>query len=186
MALNQQKLLVVVLILATIRFVLLPVLEWQAQKREQLQVTSQQLERAIRLKNSAPEQESQLAKLQQLTSTALSLYPNANQNTQFRLNIQQQLEQQLTGQGLEVNLFDWLAQQTELNGSIERYQIRMVLQGQPQQIMAAYMHVLINKPWLKVQDIQLRNIMGSHQPTTTATIDLEVIALAMLAEVTND
>lgn len=188
MAITQQKLLFIALSLAAARFILLPLLEWQADKREQLLVVTQQLERAARLKNSGPEQEQQLQILQHLKAETLSLYPDASQTTQFRLTMQQQLEQQLTEQGLEVNLFDWLSQQTEQNGSIERHQIRLVVQGQPQLIMTAFMKTLVTKPWLRVLDIQLQmhNSIGRNSNRINANIILELNALKSISEAIND
>lgn len=188
MAITQQKLLLVAVSLAAARFILMPLLEWQADKREQLQVVTQQLERAIRLKNSGPEQEQQLQNLQQIKADVLGLYPDASQTTQFKLSIQQQLEQQLTEQELEVNLFDWLSQQTEQNGSVERHQIRLVVQGPPHIIMTAFMNTLISKPWLRVLDIQLqlRNATRRNPGTTAATITLDITALNLTAGANND
>lgn len=178
MAVSQQKLLIIAASLAAARFILFPLLDWQAEKKAELQTASQQLERVIRLKNAGPAQQQLLQDMQQLKQATLSQYPDASQSTQFRLNMQQQLQQQLTANGLEITLFDWLSQETQQQGQLEQHYLSITLTGQPYQLMQSVNQVVTSQPWLSIREIQIRQRLDTRSAgAATATLTLAITAL---------
>lgn len=176
-ALSQQKLLMIAAILAALRFVVVPLFDWQAAQLEQLQVATAQLERAIRLKNSAPAQAEQLQQLESAKAELLKEYPVATQSAQFRLQMQQQLQQQFTATGLQVSLFEWLSQENIQNDMLERHYASVDVTGNPALLMQVFSQELARKPWLKVKELRLRQRSGAPIGETSAELTIELTAL---------
>jgi len=105
---RNQWLLGIAVVLAALRFGVVPWLQAQAEARERLQVLTQRLDRSVGVRQNRGailESREALAKAATLT---IKRFPEAADPAAFRLEGQRQISTIVTGAGLKVVLFDWL------------------------------------------------------------------------------
>ena len=172
---TQHKLLIVVAVLALLRFVVQPWLSHQQEQREQLAFVTKQLERAERLIYNADNIQQAADQLTQSRQQLNALFPAAATAGQYQLERQQSLQQQLSEHAVEVTLFDWLSQQSLHNEQINVYQARLVLQGEPVKLMQGYLAAFASHSWIQVRQIEMRERRsGRRQASVQATLTLLV------------
>lgn len=151
---NQTKLLLLV-VLAFLRFAVVPFLDYQAQSKEQLELLTQQLDKAEQLMNSKEQlQQVKLATEQQFNQLREVFFKDEN-SAQFRLSQQQFMQQQLLAFNAEVSFFDWLGQKQLADGQIEVHQARIIVEGDFTDLMRSYTEVVAALPTLRVTEFEL-------------------------------
>lgn len=157
---NQSRLLVLLVVLVMLRFVVVPFLDYQAETKEQLELLTQQLDKAEQLMRSKEQlQQAKKASEQQLKQLSELFYKEEN-SAQFRLNQQQFVQQQLHAFQTEVSFFDWLGQKQLADGQIEVHQARIILQGSFSDLMRAYTEVIAAMPTVRVSEFELVKDQG--------------------------
>ncbi|MGM0906961.1 MAG: hypothetical protein ACQEVQ_10570 [Pseudomonadota bacterium] len=176
---QKKALLWVVAILLGIRFVLVPLMDYQNQLKENISLESRQLERALALLNNEQQgvsAEQANADLKELESR-LPLHESVNQ---FRLSMQQQLEQLAKKQQANIQVFDWLTHSTAQDGYLQTHQGQIEIEGAITDIARFQLDAL--SQWYSVQWIEfsIRPMRGTSQrgelrvPNVRATILFEV------------
>jgi hypothetical protein len=134
---NQKTLLISLLVvLAIMRFIGVPFIDYQAQQITQLNLTSQQLERAIRLLETDISDERILQVSDSLREYEGELLQHTEANT-FRLQAQRAIQQAVSDYSVQLELFDWLGSEQRQQGYLEVHQARIVLQGTSQDVAQA-------------------------------------------------
>lgn len=152
---NQTKLLVLLVVLAFLRFAVVPFLDYQAQSKEQLELLTQQLDKAEQLMNSKEQlQQARLASETQFNLLREVFFKDEN-SAQFRLNQQQFIQQQLQTFNTEVNFFDWLGQKELADDQIEVHQARIIIEGSFADLMRSYTEVISAMPAVRVTEFEL-------------------------------
>jgi hypothetical protein len=165
---NQSKLLVILVTLVLLRFALVPLLDYQADTKAQLELVTQQLDKAEQLIQSKEQlQQAKQASGQQFNLLQDIFYREEN-SAQFRLNQQQSMQQQLQDFQIEVSFFDWLGQNEMENAQIEVHQARVILEGNMADLMRAYTEVIAAKTAVKVTEFELKKQQGRRSKNQPA------------------
>lgn len=128
-AFQRSTLLLLVAVLLLLKFVGQPWQQSQQAKREQIELLSMQLAKAIRVKNlpeTALTQQQTLTELRETTEARFLLFRN---DADFRLRAQQQLEAQFKQHQVRLGVFEWLTAQDEAAGYLRTYRARVTLEG---------------------------------------------------------
>lgn len=118
---RARALLIVALVLAAVRFALMPWLEWQGEKREALQVLTQRLDRSEGLVRSRSAIERNATALFAESQKAKAVFPVVTSGEAFRLQSQQQLTALAQQFGVSVKVFDVLTE-----GDVDRLSLRFI------------------------------------------------------------
>ena len=161
---TQRPLLVAILcLLAAMRFGLVPLLEWQAEQRDQLQLLHAQWQRGERaIANQAINQK--LALWQQSLDEGNRQFIPAEQQEGFQLSFQRQLQTWLSEHQLELANIDWLNPRPLADSDVMVLPVQIQLQGQG------------------IELLQLFPYLESHQPR----VDLAEFSIALRRQTTQD
>ncbi len=172
---QQKKTLIVILVvLAALRFMGVPFLDYQAQQITRLELTSQQLERASRLLNSNIDDE----KVQQLQTKLQEIensYMVHTGTSEFRLIAQRQIQNMVGDYGVQIDLFDWLTQREVMANYLYTHQARIILQGNTENVVQAQLAMQEQIQGVKVLEFALQEQSGGYgrMPSAKLTLLLE-------------
>ena len=173
---RKKQLLVVIVILAVARFVVMPILDAQAEQRQAVAMITQQLERAARLVESGSLDESLgdlRAQREQLESQLLTHASSG----EFRLLAQQRVESVVEENNSQVNLFDWLSQEDVIESYLTTHQARVVVEGPPLNVVQLQLALFEEIPGLRVLEytfFQPRASNRRRQGNARASLLIEV------------
>lgn len=175
---EQQKrgMLVVIGILVAARFVGVPLIEYQAEKRQQLNMVTQQLERATRLVEAGSLVNS-LTELQESRQQAEEEFLKFTNTGDFRLQAQQRIQQIVQQQNTQVNLFDWLTQREELDGYLRIHHARVILEGSSLNVVQAQLALVEEISGLNIVEYAIqpqRRRARNQGDSSRVTLVLEV------------
>uniref|UniRef100_A0A486XXI6 General secretion pathway protein M n=1 Tax=Rheinheimera sp. BAL341 TaxID=1708203 RepID=A0A486XXI6_9GAMM len=139
---SQTKLLLLAGILALIQFILVPVFDYQTGQVERLEMITGQLYRAERLLNTADQTAQDLEQLNEQLVQAKAQFSISTKGAPVKLTLQSQLQEALKGYDVEVQLFDWLTESALDDNQLHTYQLNLILQGSPVNLMQAYQQVI--------------------------------------------
>lgn len=169
---NKPLLLSIIGLLALIRFVLLPLHQHQQVLYQQLESLNKRLQRSEAL----VQQQQQLQLLQseqkQQLTVLLQPFPKVSSSSQYRLQLQQQLQQLAAGHGAAVTFFDWLSDAPLQVFNIQRARISLRITGPAANVMQA--HAMIEQQYPHF--IQ-RDLRGSWRGSLTPQSEVELTLL---------
>lgn len=184
---KQRQLLLLASILAVLQFWVVPALQQQTQQRVQLEQLSNQLARLQGTVNNAPKLHHASAQLPEFYTILTQRFATITEEqpaNQVRLNMQQLLQQELTAFGLEVVLFEWLGNTVMVEEGLEQHQLRLVLNGQPPQLMQAYQKVFNSESSFFVQQVEYRQVnTGRRNTNIQGNLTLLLQTLILLPDV---
>ena len=127
---KQQIALGVLALLIVLKFIVVPLFDWQ---NEQLANLANLQKRVSKSQNVIANQ-TQITQSQQRISTQLkainSLFINYKPEDEFKLAMQQQIEQTVANHQLQINTSNWLPSILVANGQLMRHQLRLSIKGQ--------------------------------------------------------
>ena len=175
---EQQKrsMLAVIGILVAARFAGVPLIEHQTEKRQQLNMVTQQLERATRLVEGGSLDNS-LTELQESRRQSEEEFLRFTNTGDFRLQAQQRIQQIVQQQNTQVNLFDWLTQREELDGYLRIHQARVILEGPSVNVVQAQLALVEEISGLNIVEYAIqpqRRRARSQGDSSRVTLVLEV------------
>jgi len=174
---NQKKLLISILaVLAVMRFFGVPFIAKQTEQITQLNLTSQQLERATRLLESDISEERVRQISESLQANESEFLQHLEANT-FRLQAQTAIQQTAAIYSTQLELFDWLSSEPRQQGYLQVHQARIVLQGTSQNVAQAQLAIQQQVRGLKVLEFALREQRARARREDSAS-------LTMLIEIT--
>lgn len=179
---QQKKILItILLVLAALRFLGVPFLAYQAEQKVRLELTSQQLGRALRLVNNEADIAEVQALQKQLQSLENSYIKHTNSN-EFRLTAQQQIQSMVANYNVEVHLFDWLTQREVLPNYLYTHQARTILQGELADVIQAQLAIQEQIYGVKVLEFALQEQRSHREPSVRLTLLLDVTGVQKKAE----
>ncbi|HET8816654.1 MAG TPA: hypothetical protein VFM61_04305 [Pseudidiomarina sp.] len=156
MSASQARLLWIAGILAAIQFVVLPVLHYQAELREELTLVQRQVLRSEALVEQLPVLTLQAEKLAAAAQRVAGAFPDASNATGFRLEVQDQIQRVLREQGNQVTLFSWLAQPQAAGNGIQVQQARVNISGTYKTLAEGQLRLAQQAPYIRFIDASLR------------------------------
>ena len=179
---NKATLLILIAILAVIRFVLIPVFENQGQQQIQLQMVSTQLGRAKLLLENEKALSDELQRARDVNEQVSEQMPRSQSVSAARLSIQQNVQTLIVSQGASVQVFDWTSQRPLAEDRMVELQARLVLQGTLLQLMNAQMELQQALPFIAIRDFELQQGTGSvRTPPYRLTLTLQARSLLVEA-----
>lgn len=157
---QRKGLLAVVLILLAIRFVGVPLIEHQEEQRNSLEMTTQQLERALVLLDNDSFLADENTVTEDLNVLESQLVEHKNTNA-FRLTVQQQIEKLTKKHDVDIQVFNWLAVRSELNGYLANHQGQVELEGAVTDIARTQMEMTQEMFGLRVLEFRMQPMRGT-------------------------
>ncbi len=127
---QKKALLVIGAILLAIRFGVVPLIDYQNQLKQQIELESRQLERAMTLL-SGDEDAVSIQAISSDLAAAEALLPVYTAESEFKLVQQQRLEQLASDVDVSIEVFDWLGrvERGNLNDYLFTYQGQIEVEG---------------------------------------------------------
>lgn len=126
---KHQLALGALVILIALKFLIVPLFDWQNSQLAQL---ANLQKRAVKSQNVIVNQ-SQINQAQQTINAQLkavnSLFVDYQRESEFKLAMQQQIEQTIANNQLQINTSSWLPSITVANNQLIRHQLRLNLKG---------------------------------------------------------
>lgn len=154
MEIFQQKPYLVVLLLGLVlaRFVGMPVIEWQNEKRAELLLESKRVQRAEKAISNQHILSPLLASLdEKVTKNKQRLFPQQAEN-KFKLAQQKNIETLITGFGLKVTNIGWLAIKNVEPYNMDLYQLQVRFAGDGIRFPTLMAEVENQKKWIEIAD----------------------------------
>jgi hypothetical protein len=149
---SRQTLLWLLLPLAFIRFGLFPIWDWQAEQKQKLQQAAQHQAKVEQMLAQFTELEQQQLLSEQYTKEAVRLFPRIKE-VDYRLKLQQQVQQLLNEQQVQMQVFDWVNVQ-QADSSLFKANINLRLTGTASRL--AMVHALLEQmPNVKIDNFNL-------------------------------
>lgn len=136
---DKQKLLLSVLgVLLLAKFVLVPWVETQDEQVQALQVLVKKLQRSEMLLTSEQQLNELYAEFLQKQQSLLEPIPQVESTEQYKLLLQQQVQDEIGRQGLSLVLFDWLGQLPVEAYNVQKATVTIRVNGAAQQMVALH------------------------------------------------
>lgn len=105
---RRRVLIGALVVLASLRFLILPWIDQQTESREQLEVLTKRLDRSTGVVLNRGAITDALSRLEKANTVDRQLFPQAVGAEAFRLDAQQRVTRIVDGQGLQIEVFDWI------------------------------------------------------------------------------
>lgn len=153
--LKQKPYLITLLVLlVAMKFIVMPIIEWQNNKQVELQLSDKRLAKSQFAIANQDAIQPLIEKLQeQVQRTTVRLYPHQNENA-FKLAQQKELETLVSDLGLKVNGIGWLNSTITDNGIIQ-YQMQLNVSGDGVKIPQLFAAIEGGKHWIAVDDFNI-------------------------------
>jgi hypothetical protein len=133
---RYRLLLVLALVLESIRFILLPWIDWQDQRIEELRILTDRLERSV----SVQQNRDVILKAQQTLDLELSkirrVFPNFAKAADYRLDAQQKLSELATQNAVVMQSHEWVLEREVADSSVRCFRWRASFSGSARNIAA--------------------------------------------------
>jgi hypothetical protein len=133
---RYRMLLALTLVLASIRFILLPWLDWQDQRIEELRILTDRLERSVAVQQNRDV----ILKAQQTLDLELSkirqVFPKVAGAADYRLEAQQKLSALATQNAVVMQSHEWVLEREVVGSSVRCFRWRATFSGSARNIAA--------------------------------------------------
>lgn len=185
MEIFKQKpyLLTLLVVLASVKFIVMPILDWQNNKLVELRLSEKRLAKSEYAIANQDKIEPRLASLnEQVGATNSRLFPHQDENT-FKLEQQKQLESLIARLGLKVNGIGWL-NSTSSDDAIMRYQMQLNVGGDGVKIPQLFAAIEGGERWISIDDftVAFRRQGKQYIGESNARITLNYYMLASAGE----
>jgi hypothetical protein len=160
-------LLGIAVVLAALRFVLMPWIHSQAESRERLQVLTQRLDRSVGVRQNRAAILRAAKELQAAAAEAESRFPAAPDAAAFRLDSQRQIGAIVAAAGLKMALFDWLLEGRLEGNSLSYGRVRFQAEGALKDLVRVDGELEGSLPFLAVREMQLALTTPAPAPNET-------------------
>jgi uncharacterized protein YPO0396 len=150
---TKQNLLAVLVLLFCVRFGLFPLWDWQDEQKQKLQQAAQHQAKVEHMLS----QFSELSQQQQLSEgyaqEAKRLFPQVAE-AEYRLQVQQQIQQIITAQQAQLQVFDWVTVSPVEGSKLLKANVNLRASGSPASV--AMLHALLeDMPNLTMDTVNL-------------------------------
>ena len=151
---NKPLLLAILAILVLARFVLVPLQQQQQAQYQQLDALTKRLQRSEALLEQKQTLESLQAEQQQQLSQLLQPFPLVANSSQYRLQLQQQLQKLAAAQGVSVTFFDWLSDTPLQVFNLQRGRVSLRIKGTAANVMQLHTQIEQQFPHFMLRDLR--------------------------------
>ncbi|MDO6426501.1 hypothetical protein Q4489_05720 [Thalassotalea sp. 1_MG-2023] len=123
---TRKNLLLIVALLAVIRFVIVPIFEWQEEKIDDIDAKITRLDKAENVINRQAKLTTLLSDVQQSNEETEVLYHNFTSTNAMKLSLQQQVEKIFSQHSVKIKNFTW---PNELPGNITELRAKVFFDG---------------------------------------------------------
>lgn len=156
MSASQARLLLIAGVLVAIQFIVLPLVSYQTELRDELAMLQRQVVRSEALVEQLPVLTLQAEKLDAAAQRVATAFPDASNATGFRLEVQDQIQRLLREQGNQVTLFSWLAQPQAAGNGMQVQQARVNISGNFKTLAEGQLQLAQQAPYIRFIDASLR------------------------------
>lgn len=164
------------LVLAVLRFVIVPWTQQQVERRQQLEVLTQRLDRSAGVVQSAKEILAAQSKVAAERELTLAPYPVATDKDRFRLEAQRRLAAIATRGGVAVTLFDWVVDGEAQEAGMAYGRVNASLDGPLRRLIAVHGAIEAEMPYAAVREVRMELGRNSVQGLTD---DPAILALVI-------
>lgn len=143
------------LVLAVLRFAIVPWTRAQVEQRQQLEVLTQRLDRSVGVvENSAAILEAQ-GEVAAASAAARKPYPEVSDKEQFRLDAQRRLAAVAARGGAKVVLFDWVLDGAAEQAGLDYGRVNASIEGPLENLVAVHGQVEGELPFAAIREVKL-------------------------------
>lgn len=168
---NKQLLLAIVAILALLRFVVVPLQQHQQDLYQQLDALTKRLQRSEALVQQQEQFQSSYTAAQQQLEELLLPFPVVAGSSQYRLALQQQLQQLASANNAAVTFFDWVSDTPLPVFDLQRGRVTLRIKGTAANVMQLHSQIEQKFPHFISRDIR-SSWRGSLTPQTDVELTL--------------
>lgn len=172
---NKPLLLVFLLALILIKFVALPVSEWQQQQLAELALLDNKLEKTKRLVQNRQDLEAAFSAVEKPYQEFISRVPQTSDKQKYRLEFQQHIETMLATHKVQLVSFSWQGDKPLEHADISEARIELRLRGLPLDYVKAIADIQQQLPLFKTEDVYYTfsgSLMPNMQMDARATFKL--------------
>jgi hypothetical protein len=151
---HQALFLIAVLVL--IRFVFVPVFEWQDQKMVELGLLEKKTARVTRLLNTTEQIIADAENLDSALEEVSSLFYDNYSNDGFKLEQQQMVEARLAARGLSPNSIGWRVEADMEGAPLRKYQLQYSLAGDAKEVVQYLIDLETAQPLIEITSLNFR------------------------------
>ena len=168
---NKPLLLAIVAVLALLRFVVVPLQQQQQDLYQQLEVLSKRLQRSESLLQQQEQLQSSYTAAQQQLEKLLQPFPVVASGSQYRLTLQQQLQQLASANNASVTFFDWVSDTPLPVFNLQRGRVTLRIRGTAANVMQLHAQIEQQFPHFISRDTR-SSWRGSLTPQTDVELTL--------------
>jgi len=156
---KHQLALAALVLLVSLKFIVVPLIDWQNTQLAQLT----NLEKRAAKSQNVIANQGQISQSQQSINAQLEaineLFVNYQREGEFKLAMQQQLEQTVASNQLQINTSSWLPSIAVANNQLIRHQLRLNLKGKMRDFITLITHLESQTPKAELKSLNI-NIKG--------------------------
>ena len=143
------------LVLVALRFAVVPWAQAQVERRQQLEVLTQRLDRSAGVVEDKAEILAAQGGLRKVSTAARAIFPEVDDKERFRLDAQRLLSG-IAGRGdVKVTLFDWVVDGEAAKAGLAYGRVNATLQGPLDSLVAVHGQVEGEMPFAAVREVKL-------------------------------
>jgi hypothetical protein len=143
------------LVLVALRFAVVPWAQAQVERRQQLEVLTQRLDRSAGVVEDRAEILAAQGGLRKVSTAARAIFPEVDDKERFRLDAQRLLSG-IAGRGdVKVTLFDWVVDGEAAKAGLAYGRVNATLQGPLDSLVAVHGQVEGEMPFAAVREVKL-------------------------------
>ena len=143
------------LVLVALRFAIVPWAQAQVERRQQLEVLTQRLDRSAGVVEDKAEILAAQGRLTKVAKTTRAVFPEVDDKERFRLDAQRMLSA-IAGRGdVKVTLFDWIVDGESAKAGLAYGRVNANLQGPLDSLVAVHGQIEGEMPFAAVREVKL-------------------------------
>lgn len=142
-------------VLVALRFVVVPWTQAQDERRQQLEVLTQRLDRSAGVVEDKQQIMAAQGKLRVATQASRAIFPQVADKEQFRLDAQRTLSRIASRGGVRVSLFDWVMDGEAARAGLAYGRVNASLEGPLESLVSVHGQIEAEMPFAAVREVKL-------------------------------
>lgn len=171
---NRVILIGFLTVLLAIRFLIMPIFDWQTETVERLAIDEKRLDKLETSGENLPLLQGQFQLIQKVSDGLDEIVHTLSSEQQFKLEQQQKLENLLEQYNLSSLRFGWSESISLSEQGADMYRAQIQLKGKLSDFIPLHLELESNSPVIQVSGLEVRLDRQTRTQLGTATIDLEL------------
>jgi hypothetical protein len=142
-------------VLVALRFVVVPWTQAQDERRQQLEVLTQRLDRSAGVVEDKQQIMAAQSKLRAATQASRAIFPPVADKEQFRLDAQRTLAGIASRGGVRVSLFDWVMDGEAARAGLVYGRVNVNVEGPLESLVSVHGQIEAEMPFAAVREVKL-------------------------------